>query len=147
MALGYKLKHYLFNAFRELFIYHHSSLEFRAKVFALVIAANEKHSDCEFEIVRNTGIKIYNDEDRANTLTLTTKEFVEKIHDRNGMDIDTLIQDIVQELKMIPRYAKKISIEELTPLVSCNGDDDTISYQNSIIAFLERLKKEYERLP
>ena len=147
MALGYKFKHYLFNAFRELFIYHHSSLEFRAKVFALIIAANEYASECEYEIVKNTGMQIYNEEDRANTLTLTTKEFVEKIRERKGLDIDTLIQDIVRELKMIPRYAKKINIEELKPLVLCDGDEDTVSYQKSIIGFLERLKKEYERIP
>jgi hypothetical protein len=147
MALGYKFKHYLFNAFRELFIYHHSSLEFRAKVFALIIAANEHASECEYEVVKNTGMAIYNEEDRANTLTLTTKEFVEKIRERKGLDIDILIQDILRELKMIPRYAKKINIEELRPLVSCNHDEDSVSYQNSIISFLERLKKEYERIP
>ena len=144
MALAYRLKHYIFNAFRELFIYHHSSLEFRAKVFALVIAANEHHSECEFELLQETGNAIYNDEDRANTLVLTTREFVEKVHERDGADLDTLIQDIVQELKIIPRYAKKINIDELTPLLSCNRDDDSVSYQKSIIAFLERLKKEYE---
>ena len=144
MALAYRLKHYLYNAFRELFIYHHSSLEFRAKVFALVIAANEHHSECEYEIIQEAGQAIYNDEDRVNALLLTTREFVEKIHERDGVDLDTLIHDIVKELKIIPRYAKKINIDELTPLLSCNRDEDGVSYQKSIIAFLERLKNEYE---
>ena len=144
MAIGYKLKHYIFNAFRELFIYHHSSLEFRAKVFALIIAANENASDCEYKLVNQAGIAIYNDEDRANTLTLTTQEFVEKVIENNGLDIDSLVQEIVQELKIIPRYAKKINIDELTPLLGCHNDNDTFIYQQHMIEFLERLKKEYE---
>ncbi|MDX1295209.1 MAG: hypothetical protein R3302_03015 [Sulfurimonadaceae bacterium] len=144
MAIGYKLKHYLFNAFRELFIYHHSSLEFRAKVFALIIAANEHASDCEYSIVKKAGVIIYNEEDRANTLTLTTQEFVHKVHEKNGMDIDMLVQDIVKELKIIPRYAKKIDIGQLQLLLSCHEDEDTLAYQSRMIEFMERLKNEYE---
>ena len=147
MALGYKFKHYLFNAFRELFIYHHSSLEFRAKLFALVIAANEHSEACDYNTVKSIGMAIYNDEDRSNTLTLTTQEFVEKIRQSSGIDVDTLIHDIVQELKVIPRYAKKIDVDQLRQLISCNDDPDTVSYQKSIIAFLERLKRDYEQRP
>jgi hypothetical protein len=144
MAIGFRLKHYLFNAFRELFIYHHSSLEFRAKVFALIISANEHASECEYKIVKEAGIAIYHEEDRANTLTLTTQEFVQKVIDHNGLDIDMLIQDIVKELKIIPRYAKKINIEELQPLLRCHDDADTLAYQARMIEFLGQLKKEYE---
>lgn len=144
MALGYKLKHYLFNAFRELFVYHHSSLEFRAKIFAMVIAVKEEPDTCDYELVKAAGMHIYNDEDRANTLALTTQEFVERILGRDPIDVDTLAQDIVRELKLIPRYAKKIDIEELQPLLSCSKDPDTRSYQLNILEFLEGLKREYE---
>lgn len=41
MRLIFPIKHHFFSAFRELFVHHHGSLEFRAKLFALVIAANE----------------------------------------------------------------------------------------------------------
>ena len=45
MRLAFKIKHHFFSAFREVFVHHHGSLEFRAKIFALVIAANEKAED------------------------------------------------------------------------------------------------------
>ena len=144
MALGYKLKHYIFNAFREFLIYHHSSLEFRAKVFAVVIAANEHANDADFALVQKAGMAIYDNEDRANTLTLTTKEYVEKVQSRNGLDIDMLAQDIIDDLKLIPRYAKKIEISHLEPLIECSTDEDTSSYQIRIIEFLNGLKKDYE---
>ncbi len=144
MALGYKLKHYLFNAFRELFVYHHSSLEFRAKIFAMVIAVKEEPDTCDYELVKAAGMQIYNDEDRANTLALTTEEFVERILGRDPLDVDTLAQDIVRELKLIPRYAKKIDVEQLQPLLACSKDPDTRSYQLNILEFLEGLKHEYE---
>ena len=144
MALGYKLKHYIFNAFREFLIYHHSSLEFRAKVFAVVIAANEHANDADFALVKKAGMDIYDNEDRANTLTLTTKEYVEKLQSRNGLDIDMLAQDIIDDLKLIPRYAKKIDVSQLEPRIECSTDEDTSSYQIRIIEFLNGLKKDYE---
>ena len=145
MALAYKLKHRLTNAFRELFLYHHSSLEFRARLFALIIAANEDASECEYELVKAAGMQIYNDEDRANALSLTTQEFVGRIYSRKDrLDIDTLIQEIVRELKVIPRYAKKIETSQLEPLIDCTLDEDTKAYQRRMITFLDRLKDEYE---
>jgi hypothetical protein len=144
MALGYKLKHHLFNAFRELFVYHHSSLEFRAKLFALIISVSDNPGECDYEIVKTAGMQIYNEEDRANTLALTTEEYVERVRGRDSLEVDTLIQDITQDLKIIPRYSKKINIGQLTPLLGCSSDEDTIAYQKSIIAFLEQLKRDYE---
>lgn len=145
MALGYKLKHYILSAFRELFIYHHSSLEFRAKVFAIVIAANEHSGDCELELVKKAGIEIYDDENRANTLMLTTKEYVQKVRNSNGLDIDRLAQDIIKELKLITRYAEKIDVSQLKPFIQCSTDEDTIAYQMNIIEFLGRLKKDHQK--
>ena len=144
MALGYKLKYYIFNAFREFLIYHHSSLEFRAKVFAVVIAANEHAHDCDYTLVKKAGMEIYDNEDRANSLTLTTREYVEKVQAHNGLDIDLLIQDIIDDLRLIPRYAQKIDVSQLEPLVECSTDEDTSSYQIRIIEFLHRLKKNHE---
>lgn len=144
MAIGYKLRHRFINAFRELFVYHNSSLEFRARVFALLIAVNEDADECPFELVQEAGMQIYNEEDRANTLTLTTKEFVESIQKTRQLDIDMLVNEIVQELKIIPRYARKIDIAQLEPILNCSHDDDTLTYQKNILGFLSRLKQEYE---
>lgn len=143
MSLGFRVKHHFFNAFRELFVHHHGSLEFRAKVLALVIAASDKPKDECYTIVKSLGLDIYqNDDERANLLMLSTKELVKKVKDDNGLDLDTLVSHIQKELKFIPRYAKKIDIEALKPIISLSNDLDTITYQENILEFLQNLKSE-----
>lgn len=143
MRLGFELKHHFFSAFRELFVHHHGSLEFRAKIFALVIAADEKATAENYQLVKDIGLNIYNnDEDRSNLLMLSTKELVKKVHDDNGLDIDSLVNSIIKELRIVPRYAKKIDIKSLTPLLRLSHDEDTISYQENILEFLQTTKDE-----
>ncbi len=143
MGLAYRLKHHFFSAFRELFVHHHGSLEFRSKIFALLIAANDESSEEEYEIVNNIGLDIYKgDADRAKLLMLSTQELVKKVEDNNGLDIDILVMHIQKELKIIPRYAKKIDINSLQPIINLTKDRDTISYQKNILEFLQKLKDE-----
>lgn len=143
MRLSFRLKHHFFSAFRELFVHHHGSLEFRAKVFALLIAANEYSTDESYLKIKEIGLNIYkNDEERANLLMLTTKEKVNKVTEENGLDIDVLISSIQQDLRVVPRYAKKIDNNQLKELVALSHDKDTISYQENILEFLENLKDE-----
>lgn len=143
MRLIFLIKHHFFSAFRELFVHHHGSLEFRAKLFALVIAANKDAKVENYIIVKKIGMEIYkNDEDRANLLMLSTKELVTKIKESNELSIDTLVLNIQRELRQVPRYAKKIDINSLQELVNLSHDDDTISYQQNIIEFLETIKEE-----
>ncbi len=143
MRLGFRLKHHFFSAFREFFVHHHGSLEFRAKIFALVIAANENSPVESYIAVKNIGLDIYNgDEDRSNLLMISTKELVEKVKDNNTLNIDNLIQSILQDLKIIPRYAKKIDIDTLKTLLSFTHDEDILAYQNSILEFLQTTKDE-----
>jgi len=143
MKLNFRIKHHFFSAFREFFVHHHGSLAFRAKVFALVIAADTKASVNNYIIVKNVGMQIYkNDEERANLLMLSTKELVQKVKDNNGLDIDTLVATIQKELRIIPRFAKKIDIESLKPILELAHDKDVISYQENILEFLETLKYE-----
>jgi len=143
MNLAFRIKHYFFNAFREIFVHHHGSLEFRAKLFALIIAANEKPSINNFIKVKELALKIYNnDEDRANLLLLTTKELVEKVKKNNNLNLDYLIESIQKELKIVPRYAKKINIEDLETFLAFTKDDDTLYYQKNILEFLAKLKEE-----
>lgn len=143
MRLGFRLKHHFFSAFRELFVHHHGSLEFRAKIFALVIAANEKATVENFVVVKDIGMHIYDgDEDRSNLLMLSTKELVQKVRDDNGLDIDLLVNSIQKELKIVPRYAKKIDIKSLKPILLLSHDEDTISYQENILHFLQETKDE-----
>jgi len=143
MPLLSKVKHHFFNAFRELFVHHHGSLEFRAKVFALVIVTNEEFKSEDYVIVNKIGQEIYkNNEQRVNLLFLSIQELVKKVKDDNGLDIDTLIMHIQKELKFAPRYAKKIDIEALKEIVSLSKDEDTIAYQNNILEFLQKIKDE-----
>ena len=143
MRLGFRLKHHFFSAFRELFVHHHGSLEFRAKIFALVIAANENAKVESYIIVKDIALNIYNgDTDRANLLMLSTKEMVQKVKDNNGLNLDTLVEHIQKELKIVPRYAKKIDIKALKPILLLAHDPDTISYQENILSFLQNLKDE-----
>lgn len=143
MRLGFRLKHHFFSAFRELFVHHHGSLEFRAKIFALVIAANDKATEEHFSVVKDIGMHIYDsDEDRSNLLMLSTKELVGKVKDDNGLDIDSLVNSIQKELKIVPRYAKKIDVKALRPLLLLSHDEDTISYQENILHFLQETKDE-----
>ncbi len=143
MLFSSKFKHYFFNAFRELFVHHHGSLEFRAKLFTLIIAANENIKEENYLLVKQLGLKIYNDdEDRANLLLLSTKELLKKLGDNNGLNIDKLISQIQKDLKFVPRYAKKIDIESLEQFLSLPSEPDTISYQKNILEFLQTLKDE-----
>jgi len=143
MSLAFRIKHHFFSAFREIFVHHHGSLEFRAKILALIIAANDKPKDKGFVIVKDLGLKIYEgNEERANLLLLSTKELVKKVKDNNGLNLDTLVSHIQKELKIVPRYAKKIDIEALQPIIDLSKDLDTIAYQKNILEFLQNLKDE-----
>jgi len=143
MRLAFRIKHHFFGAFRELFVHHHGSLDFRANLFALMIAANEESTVDSYVVVKTIGMDIYeNDKDRANLLMLVTKEKVKKVYDNNGLDVDTLVAHIQKELKVIPRYAKKIDVETLKLLLPLTYDLDTLSYQENILEFLQDLKEE-----
>ena len=143
MPLLSNIKNRFFNAFRELFVHHHGSLEFRAKIFALIIAANKDFSIDDYSLIQKIGEDIYkNDQERVDLLILSTQELVQKVKDDNGLDIDTLIAHIQKELKFAPRYAKKIDIESIKPLISLSTDIDTIAYQNSMLEFLSTIKEE-----
>lgn len=145
LKIFFKLKHYLYTGLREVLVYHHNSLEFRAKIFALIIGANENPQSCEYDLVHEAGMKVYKDEERVNMLLLTTKEYVEKVHQNNGLNIDDLLFDIQNELQQLPRYASKIDIDALKPLVECSIDEDTSTYQLRMLEFLHTLKEEYTK--
>jgi len=143
--MAFNLKHYLFRAFREVLLYHHSSLEFRAKLYAALIAANEKYGECELAIVQEAGTAIYSDDNRANTLRLTVEEYLEKVFEDNGLAIDELIEDLINDLKDIPRYADKIRIEDYRKIMDCCDDEESRLYQQRIIDLYQRLKDDYEQ--
>ncbi len=143
MRLSFRLKHHFFSAFRELFVHHHGSLEFRAKIFALLIAVNEKVAVENYVLIKEIGLEVYkNDTDRANLLMLSTKELVTKIEENNGFNIDSLALNIQKELKIVPRYANKIDIDSLRKFLQFTYDNDSLAYQENVLEFLQKIKDE-----
>jgi len=138
-----KIKFLLF--FRDIFVHHTSSLEFRAKVYASVIAIKDGMVECEELILKDIAKSIYkNDSARCELLVQVTKEYVDKIVEKNELNINTLIKNIDYELKKSSRFVHKINIEELKRFISCNCDDEEITIiQERVIEFLELEIKEY----
>ena len=144
--LRFRLKYRLFNAFKEIFVHHHSSLDFRAKLFALLIAANEQPKVENFILVKELAHTIYkDDEDRANLLMLTTKEMVDRIKTHHTLSVDTLVESIANSVKQVPRYAKKIDLQALSRFLELSEDEDTLAYQKNMLEFLAKLKEEHKQ--
>jgi len=141
--LGLKTKFLSF--FRELFIYHHKSLEFRAKVFASMIASNKKEDSVEYEILREIAKEIYKDQYRIDVLVATSKEYVEKIINIKSLNIDSLIKDIDKEIRKNPRYITKINIRHLKKfLVDINHThEETHLLQMRIIEYFKNELRYY----
>lgn len=148
MSIKRRAKSWFLSFFREIFLYHNSSLEFRAKLLAVVIGANKTINECEMgqllEIAKETYPK---DEVRVDVLVNTTKEYVEKIVEKNGLDINELIMSINQDLKETKRFHQKIEIEQLKRFLTCSKDDEETHYtQIRIIEFLEKSIEDYNKL-
>jgi hypothetical protein len=131
--------------FRDIFVYHTSSLEFRAKIIASVIAIKYGINECEENILQDIAKKTYKkDEARANLLVQVTKEYINKIIEKNELDINDLIKNIDTTLKNSKRFAYKINIKELKRFLECSQDDEEINIiQQRIIEFLQLEIKEY----
>ena len=131
--------------FRDIFVYHTSSLEFRAKIIASVIAIKHGINECEEKILEDIAKKTYkNDEARAKLLIEVTKEYINKIIEKNELDINDLIKNIDTTLKNSKRFAYKINIKELKRFLECSKDNEEINIiQQRIIEFLQMEIKEY----
>lgn len=123
--------------FREFFVHHHRSLEFRAKLFAAIIAADKKQDESVYEILQKIGQEIYgNDENRVQMLIRTTKEYVEKVVTDNDLDLDELIKELDRSLKNNKRYIDKINMNHLGRLKN-SDDEEVMLTQQRIIEFAE----------
>lgn len=139
------LKRNFMKMFRELLVYHHSSLEYRAKILTLMISANGDICECEEQKLKEIARSIYaDDEERAELLIDTVNEYYTKIVTNNGLDFEHLIQQVTRDTKKVPRYVKKIDMELLMQLHECMDDDEDILFQERIIEFLQTLKDEYK---
>ena len=144
MTLFKQLKRNFRKMFRELLVYHHSSLEYRAKILTLMISSNDKISECEDKALHEIACEVYeNEPERAELLVDTVKEYHEKIITNNGLDFEHLIQLVERESRDVPRYVEKINFERLNKLHECLEDEEDIIFQQRILEFLQMLKDEY----
>ncbi len=126
--------------FREFLVYHHSSLEYRAKLLTLMITSNGEINECEEEKLKEIAHIIYrNDTDRADVLVDTVNEYHNKIITNNGLNFEDLVKIIERDTKKIPRFVKKIDIDLLKKLNECIDDDEDRLFQEHILEFLETL--------
>ncbi|AII13887.1 hypothetical protein CIG11343_0007 [Campylobacter iguaniorum] len=136
------IKFHLLSVFRELFVPHHRSLEFRAKVFAAMLCAKKEVKNSDFDDVRYIAGEIYsNDHKRVGVLVQTVKEYVNKVKEFNLLTLDSLLLDIDYELKNIKRYAKKIDFSHLRRLMIESDEDDALIQQRVYEYFLEEVKR------
>ena len=143
------VKRNIMKMFREFLVYHNSSLEFRAKLFTLMVSSNGEISACEKQKLKEIAYKTYNEDDeRAELLIETVKEYHEKIITNNGLDFEHLIQLVVKEVRDVKRFHQKIDIELLMELHDCvcEEDEENMLFQVRIIEFLQDLKEEYSEV-
>ena len=130
--------------FRELLVYHHSSLEYRAKILTLMISANGEICECEKQKLTEIAHTIYSeDQERAELLLDAVNEYHTKIITNNGLDFEHLIQLVERETKGVKRFAQKIDMDLLMQLHECMENEDDILFQQRILEFLQGLKDEY----
>ena len=132
--------------FREFLVYHHSSLEFRAKIITLMISSNGEISECEKQKLKEIAYNIYvDDEERAELLIGTVNEYHTKIITNNGLDFEHLVQLVARDVRQVKRFHEKIDMDMLLQLHYCICEDDVEDqlFQKRILEFLQNLKDEY----
>ncbi len=138
------VKRNMMKMFRELLVYHHSSLEYRAKILTLLVSANGEICECEKQKLKDIAHTIYKDDhERAELLLDAVYEYHTKIINSNGLDFEHLIMLVEKETKEIKRFAEKIDIDLLVQLHECVEDEDDRLFQERILDFLQNLKDEY----
>ena len=138
------IRNHFFSAFREIFVYHHTSLEFRAKTYAIIIASSEEPIGRYLPALKEIASEIYAESDRAGALVMTVKEYVVAAHAKKKISDHTLLNEIIQELRLMPRYAAKIEPEHLRKLQACTQEQESQIYQERIIDFLREKRSEYD---
>jgi len=141
------LKRTVVKMFREFLVYHNSSLEYRAKILTLIVSANGEICECEKQKLKEIAHSIYGeDQDRAELLLDTIKEYHTKIITNNGLNFEHLIQIILKETREVKRFAQKIDMSLLSMLNECVDEDDEeeVLFKKRLLEFLQNLKDEYE---
>lgn len=138
------VKRNIMKMFRELLVYHHSSLEYRAKILTLLVSANGEICECEKQKLKEIAYGIYKDDhNRAELLLDAVYEYHTKIITNNGLDFEHLVLLVERETKEMKRFAQKIDMDLLAQLHECVEDEEDRLFQERILDFLQNLKDEY----
>jgi hypothetical protein len=142
-----KVKRAIKKMFREFLVYHHSSMEYRAKILTLMVSSNGKMCECEIEILRQIAHSVYGDDtERAEILVDTVSEYHNKIITNNGLNFEHLIQLVERESKEVLRFTDKIDMAHLALLYDCTAEGEEKIFQLRILTFLQNLKDEYGKI-
>jgi hypothetical protein len=134
------IKAWLISSFREFFLYHHHSLEFRAKIFALVIAACDNEKKDEYDKLKEIANEIYpDDKKRQEVLVHATKEYVKKILNNQKFGFDEFIKEIDFKIKTKKDFVKKIDLVHIKKLMRDDISENKKILQLRIYEFLEAL--------
>ncbi len=138
------LKRTIKKMFREFLVYHHSSMEFRAKLLTLMVSSNGEIDECEKQKLKEIAHKIYyEDHERAELLIDMVMEYHHKIIHNNGLNFEHLIQLVNKEAREVKRFPDKIDISLLKELHGCIDNEEDALFQEHILEFLQNLKETY----
>ncbi|MDR0762247.1 MAG: hypothetical protein LBF13_04280 [Campylobacteraceae bacterium] len=138
------IKSWLLTVFRELFLYHYKSLEFRAEIFALIIAPSCKSAkDCNFKILKEVAMAIYgNDRHRQDVFLNIVREYTAMILRNAPASYDEAIRDINRKVKADKSFAMKINMNHINRFLRDDISEDKQLLQQRIAEFLEYQSKE-----
>ena len=135
-------KNHLLSVFREVFISHHRSIEFRAKIFAAMLLAKKKQTDEDYDVIKDIAGEIYvGDEQRIGVLVSIVKEYILKAKTYKSLNLDSLLKEIDRNIKNNKKYVKKIDFSHLRRLIG--DDDDDALIQQRVYEFFVCEVKEY----
>jgi flagellar motor component MotA len=130
--------------FREFFVFHHRSLEFRAKIFAAMMSVNMDNVKEETKALKEIASDIYKDDEvRQDILLRTVLEYLKKVEHKEK-DTDNIILEVDRCLKQTPRYYKKIDLKHLTKFKKYSNNESDLVIQTRILEFFEHSKKLYK---
>ncbi|MDR2635492.1 MAG: hypothetical protein LBC08_01545 [Campylobacteraceae bacterium] len=135
---------WLLTAFRELFLYHYKSLEFRAELFALIIAPSCKSArECNFQVLKEVAAEIYkNDRHRQGVFLNIVREYIAIILRNAPASYNEAIKDISRKVKANKSLAVKINMNHINRFLRDDIPEDRRILQLRISEFLEDQSKE-----
>jgi len=141
-------KHKLINMFREVLLYHSTSLTFRAKILTLYVLGDDGSiSECEADSLREIANKIYpKNPDRVEILLEVVREYYDKITEHNNLVYDSLIKSIIDDIHRKPHFVRKIDLALYPALKTCLTREEDQIFHDRITDFLRNLKEDHEKL-